>query len=130
MKKKIEKLITELNKMDEVNYKANYNFNDYFQIQLFPIGTFLIPKKKTSDFFAFFKIIDKKLIEHFNFFFNSGIVPVINSYKFPITNEGYFEGVLEYKTIKNFMNMYNARKFFYDNNFYKMKNNLKNPTSN
>lgn len=121
-KEEIEKLTEELKEMDSKETRITDGETKYFTVELFPIGCFLIPKDKKGIFYQIFNIIDESLKENFDYFFNQGITSRVNSYVFPVTQEGFLEGNLEYDGIDSFRNMYNARKAFYENKFYRIKN--------
>lgn len=122
-KEKIEQLRLELIHIDEKEKNINLNRENYFQVNLFPIGEFFVPKNNLEQFYKIFDIKKVKLKEQFKFMFELGVVPVVNTYVFPIKQEGPLKGNLEYKGFENFMNMYSARKKFFENKFYKSKNN-------
>lgn len=122
-KEKIEQLKLELIHIDEKEKNINLNRENYFQVNLFPIGDFFVPKNNLEQFYKIFEIKKDKLKEQFKLMFELGVVPVVNTYVFPIKQEGPLKGNLEYKGFENFMNMYNARKKFFENNFYRVKNN-------
>lgn len=54
--------------------------------------------------------------------FELGVVPVVNTYVYPVRQEGPLEGNFEYKGFESFLNMYNARKKFFENKFYRLNN--------
>lgn len=120
-KKEIEQLTEELKEMDSKENMTTDSKTEYFTVELFPIGCFLIPREKTDVFFQIFNIIDESIKEHFDYFFNLGITPRINTYVFPVTQEGFLNGNLEYTGVESFRKMYNARKAFYENKFYRIK---------
>jgi hypothetical protein len=122
-KEKIEQLRLELIHLDETEKNININQADYFQVTLFPIGDFYVPKNNLEEFFKIFEIKKNKLREQFKYMFEFGVVPVVNAYINPIKQEGYLQGNLEYKGFENFLNMYNARKMFFDNKFYRVSRN-------
>lgn len=117
----IENLRAELIKLDEIENDIVPELKGCLQIQLFPIGTFLIPESKLETFHSIFQITNTALKAQFDFFFENGIVPTINTYVFPVITEGPLNGNLEYIGIESFRNMYNARKAFFEHKFYRMK---------
>lgn len=121
-KEKIEKLRNELIKLDEIEKNININKIDFYQVTLFPIGNFILPKNNLEKFYKIFKIKKSKLKEQFKYMFELGVVPVVNTYVYPIRQEGPLEGNLEYKGFESFLNMYNARKKFFENKFYRLNN--------
>jgi hypothetical protein len=92
---------------------------DFFQVTLFPIGDFLVPKNNLAQFFSTFDIKENKLQEQFKYMFELGVLPIVNACVYPIKQEGYLKGYLEYKGIESLKNMYKARKSFFENKFYK-----------
>lgn len=121
-KEMIEQLRLELIHIDKNEEYENLNKEDYFKLTLFPIGDFFVPKNNLEQFFEIFEIKKNKLREQFKSMFDLGVVPVINTYVFPIKQEGFLQGNLEYKGFENYLNMFNARKKFFENKFYKVKN--------
>ena len=121
-KEKIEELRLELIQFDENEKNINVNKADYFQVTLFPIGDFCIPRSSLEQFFVTFEIKKNKLRQQFKDMFEFGVVPVVNTYVYPIKAEGPQEGNLEYKGFESFLNMYNARKKFFENEFYRIRN--------
>ncbi len=121
-KEKIEQLRLELIHIDEKEKNINLNRENYFQVNLFPIGEFFVPKNNLEQFYKIFDIKKVKLKEQFKFMFDLGVIPVVNTYVFPIKQEGFLKGNLEYKGFENYLNMFNARKKFFENKFYKVKN--------
>lgn len=121
-KEKIEELKLELIQFDENEKNININKVDYFQVTLFPIGDFCIPRSSLEQFFVTFEIKKNKLRQQFKDMFEFGVVPVVNTYVYPIKAEGPQEGNLEYKGFESFLNMYNARKKFFENKFYRIRN--------
>jgi hypothetical protein len=122
-KEKIEQLRLELIHIDKNEEYKNLNKDDYFQVNLFPIGDFFVPKNNLEEFYKIFDIKKGKLKEQFKFMFDLGVIPVVNTYVFPINQEGFLQGNLEYKGFENYLNMFNARKKFFENKFYRVKNN-------
>lgn len=121
-KEKIEQLRLELIHIDKNEEYKNLDKDDYFQVNLFPIGDFFVPKNNLEEFYKIFDIKKDKLKEQFKFMFDLGVIPVVNTYVFPIKQEGFLKGNLEYKGFENYLNMFNARKKFFENKFYKVKN--------
>jgi len=119
-KEKIEQLRLELIHIDEKEKNINLNKENYFQVNLFPIGDFFVPKNNLEQFYKIFDIKKDKLKEQFKLMFELGVVPVVNTFVFPIKQEGPLKGNLEYKGFENFMNMYSARKKFFENNFFRV----------
>jgi hypothetical protein len=122
-KVKIEQLRLELIHIDKNEEYKNLNNEDYFQVTLFPMGDFFVPKNNLEQFFEIFEIKKNKLKEQFKCMFELGVVPVVNTYVFPIKQEGSLKGNLEYKGFDNYINMYNARKKFFENKFYRVNRN-------
>lgn len=118
--KEIELLTEELKEMDSKEKRITDSQTKYFTVELFPIGCFLIPREKKDYFYEIFNITDNSLKEKFDYFFNLGITPRVNSYVFPIKEEGFLNGNLEYTGVESFRKMYNARKAFYENKFYRI----------
>lgn len=120
-KEEIQRMTEELKEFDKIDKDIKLNHTDYHQIQLFPMGNFYIHKDKLEEFYQVFNISNSKLKDQFKYMFELGVVPVVNVYVYPVTREGYLRGNIEDKGFENFKNMYNARKIFFENKFYRMK---------
>lgn len=118
VEKETQKMRDELISLDEREKSKKYPNKDCNVIHIFPAGYFQIPKNKTEKCFEILNITSK-VEDRLNWFFNEGIIPVINSYSIDIISEGYGEGNLEYKGIESYRNMYRIRKAFFENEFYK-----------
>lgn len=55
-KEKIEQLRNELIKLDEIEKNINVIKIDYYQVTLFPIGNFIVPKNNLEKFYKIFEI--------------------------------------------------------------------------
>ena len=115
--KSMEIALLQMDKLEESDDKDKYPY--ILQISLFPIGNFIIPKQKKDIFYEGLSI-PEVLRNQLDWFFSEGILPVINTYVYPITKEGPLSGFLEYQGIDNYKNMHQIRKFFFENKFYKM----------
>lgn len=119
-KKKIEQMRLELIQLDENEKNIKIKKSDYHQITLFPMGDFYVPKINLKEFYKSFGIQNPKLKQQFENMFELGIVPVINSYVYPVKKEGPLEGNLENIGFESYQNMYNARKTFFKNKFFRV----------
>lgn len=125
-KKKIQELedeveskrneLIELDKIEKGNVLPSGESNT---IELFPMGYFQFPKNKIGKVFKILGIEDQNLKDKLGWFFNEGIIPIINVYAVEIKHEGSLNGVLEYKSIDSYRNMHRIRKLFYENKFYR-----------
>lgn len=86
--------------------------NDSYTIELFPIGHFAIPKKSLDEFYEILQIDSYKLTKHLNFFFENGIIPVLNIYNHIIA-EGYANGKLDDKGIESWRRIHEIRNKLY-----------------
>ncbi|WP_375587777.1 DUF4365 domain-containing protein [Flagellimonas aurea] len=114
------RLRQELLELDRTEKVSVTNINEYHQINLFPMGVFLVPEKEVNKLFEIFSIEDEELIGQIKTMFNLGVVPIINTYVFPVIKEGPLDGNLENKGLQSYRNMYNARKAFFNYNFYRL----------
>lgn len=114
----IQLMRDELISFDELEKNKRYPHIDCHVIHVFPAGYFQIPKNNIEKCFQILKINDNT-VENLKWFFNEGIIPVVNSYSIEIKSEGHGEGNLEYKGIESYRNMYRIRKAFFENEFYK-----------
>lgn len=111
----------ELIKLDKIEESNKINSKDSSTIHLFPMGYFKFPKQSTNRVFEILNIKDQELKDHIKWFFNEGIIPIVNIYVLEIKEEGSMNGMLEYKGIESFRNMYRTRKLFFENKFYRQK---------
>ena len=110
----------ELQKLDKIEKKKQHNSSkNSAVIHLFPIGYFLIPNNKVEKSFEILGIQNTSLKEKLKWFFNEGIIPVVNIYVPEITQEGALEGILEYRGIESYRKLYTIRKDFFENEFYR-----------
>ncbi|MBP4142066.1 DUF4365 domain-containing protein [Flavobacterium sp. P4023] len=120
-KEETQRMTAELKEFDNIDKDIKLNHTDYHQIELFPMGNFHLPKDKLEEFYRVFNISNSKLKDQFKYMFELGVVPIVNVYVYPVTREGYLRGNIEDKGFESFKNMYNARKIFFENKFYRMK---------
>ncbi|MBD0832526.1 hypothetical protein [Aestuariibaculum sediminum] len=118
IEKEVQQMRAELILLDKKEKNKKYPIKNCNVIHVFPAGYFQIPKNKRRKCFEILKI-NREVENRLNWFFNEGIIPVINSYSIEIISEGYGEGNLEYKGIESYRNMSRIRKAFFENKFYK-----------
>src|SRR5690554_964867 len=117
----IRKLAEELEHMDrDEKIKLQKEYDNY-SIHLFPIGFFKFPKSELNKMYDILGINDKNLKSHLvNSFFKKKIMPIINIYVDNISDEGLNGGNLSYSGFKSYKKMYEVRKAFYENDFYRI----------
>jgi hypothetical protein len=120
-KEKIEQMRKELVDLDNKEKDLKIEKSEYYQITLFPIGNFYVPENNVNQLYKLLGIKSSKIKQRFKFMFELGIVPVVNTYVYPVKDEGPLLGQHEYKGLESYENMYNARKKFYENKFYRIK---------
>jgi len=98
-RKEYEELVREMKEFDELEKKQESNKTDSFTVELFPIGHFSIPKEKIDSFYEILNIDSYKLTKTLNYFFDNGIIPVLNILNEDIVQEGYGNGNLDDKGI-------------------------------
>jgi hypothetical protein len=117
-KKDIEAKRNEMIKMDEIerNIKKRPK-KDILHINLFPIGYFEFPKEKKNQVYEILNISEQAKVIFDNMF--TTVIPIVNIFYNPITQEGYVDGKHAEKGIENWLNTYRIRKSFYENKFYR-----------
>lgn len=112
-----------MQKLDNLESIDN-EIQESFEICLFPIGNFKIDKLKVNIAFEILKIDTPSIKDNFLFMFDKGIVPIANILYDKIEDEGYREGNIVDKSVKNWRNIHRVRKDFFDNGFYRVKNQI------
>jgi len=117
---KIENMKIELEEMDKVDLKRRKEKKGGFlQIHLFPIGYFEFPKEKLEEVYKILSISKEIQIVFGNIF--EFAIPIANIYYNPITQEGPLDGMLANKGVKSWERIYQVRKGFFDNSFYRIE---------
>lgn len=121
-KKEYTELVNEMKELDklEENDKSDNNENETVTIELFPIGHFSITRNRINEFYEILNIDSFKLIKHLDFFFDNGIIPVLNIFN-EIENEGHCNGMLDYKGIESWRRIKEIRVGLYENKFKRQK---------
>ena len=89
-------------------------------IELFPIGHFSIARSRINEFYDILNIDSFKLIKHLDFFFDNGIIPVLNIFN-EIKVEGHCNGMLDDKGIESWRRIKEIRVGLYENKFKRQK---------
>lgn len=98
-RKEYDKLVQEMQEFDDLEKKQENYKNDSVTVELFPIGHFSVPREKIDSFYEILNIDSYKLTKNLNFFFDNGIIPVLNILNENIIQEGYVNGKLDDKGI-------------------------------
>lgn len=98
-RKEYDELVREMKEFDDLEKKQENNKIESVTVELFPIGHFSVPKEKIDSFYEILHIDSYKLTKNFNFFFDNGIIPVLNILNENIIQEGYVNGNLDDKGI-------------------------------
>lgn len=122
LKKEHLKLIDEMRALDklEENKTLENNTNETVTIELFPIGLFSITRNQINEFYEILNIDSFKLIKHLDYFFDNGIIPVLNIFN-EIKNEGHCNGMLDDKGIESWRKIKNIRFHLYEKEFRRQK---------
>jgi len=91
---------------------------EHHQINLYPIGYFQFPKEQKDLVYDIIGVINPKVKNQFDNMFEM-VIPIANILYNPIDNEGLQDGMLADRGIDNWRNIYQIRKAFYDNKFYR-----------
>jgi len=90
-------------------------------VELFPIGHFSIPKENIDRFYEILNIDSYKLTKHLNYFFDNGIIPVLNILNKNITEEGPANGNLDDKGIDSWRRIRKIREDLFQEKFKRIK---------
>ena len=120
-KQEWERIIEKMQKLDNLE-PIDSEIKENFEICLFPIGNFKIDKLKVNIVFEILKIDNPSVKDTFLFMFDKGIVPIANILYDKVEDEGYREGNIAGKSVKNWRNIHRVRKDFFDNGFYRVRN--------
>ena len=103
----------EKKEFDDLEKNQENEKMDTHTIELFPIGHFSVPKDKIDKFYEILNIDSYKLTKNLNFFFENGIIPVLNILNENISNEGYANGKLNDKGIESWRRIRVIRENLY-----------------
>lgn len=117
---KLEKEKIEMQEMDKSDLnRRKEKKGKFFQIHLFPIGYFEFPKEKTEKVYQILSISNEIQDVFKNMF--GFVIPIANIYYDPIIQEGHLDGKLADKGFESWKRIYQIRKDFFDNEFYRME---------
>ena len=121
-KKEHQKLVGEMKALDKLEEDANLE-NDKIEsvmVELFPIGHFSVSKNRINEFYEILNIDSYKLIKHLDFFFDNGIIPVLNIFN-EIKVEGHCNGMLDDKGIESWRRIKEIRNGLFEKKFYRQE---------
>lgn len=121
-KKEYQELVAEMNVLDKMEEQERLK-NEQIEsvtIELFPIGHFSVARNRINEFYDILNIDSYKLIKHLDFFFDSGIVAVLNVFN-EIKNEGHCNGMLDDKGIESWRRIRDIRVGLYEKKFIRKK---------
>lgn len=108
-----DKLVREMEQFDDLEKKQKIDKEESVTVELFPIGHFLVPKAKIDVFYEILNIDSYKLTKNLNFFFENGIIPILNILNENITKEGYANGKFDDKGIESWRRIRRIREDLY-----------------
>ncbi|KZS39510.1 hypothetical protein AWE51_25725 [Aquimarina aggregata] len=122
LKKEHLKLVDEMKALDKLEEDKilKDNESETVIIELFPIGHFSIVRNQINEFYDILNIDSFKLIKHLDYFFDNGIIPVLNIFN-EIKNEGYCNGMLDDKGIESWRKIKEIRFGLYEKEFRRQK---------
>lgn len=110
-------LVEEMKSFDKLDKeKNNRTDSNFVTVELFPIGHFSVHKNKIDRFYELLKIDSYKLTQNLDFFFENGIIPVLNVFN-DIEKEGYCNGRFDDKGIKSWKRIREIREDLYNLEF-------------
>jgi len=110
-------LVREMKEYDELEKKKENTWIETVTVQLFPIGHFSIPVEKIDRFYEILNIDSYKLTKNLNFFFENGIIPILNILNENITQEGYVNGNADDKGIESWRRIRKIREYLFREKF-------------
>ncbi|HTO15409.1 MAG TPA: DUF4365 domain-containing protein [Edaphocola sp.] len=119
-KDEYESLINEMKLLDEKEISELQSDSDLVTVELFPISHFSISKNRLDEFYEVLKIDSYKLTKHLDYFFDNGIIPVLNIFN-EIKEEGYANGKLDDKGIESWRKIRDIRVALYEKKFVRKK---------
>jgi hypothetical protein len=108
-----DKLVREMTEFDDLEKKEKSDKEESVTVELFPIGHFSVPKEKIDTFYEVLNIDSYKLTKNLNFFFENGIIPILNILNENITKEGYVNGKFDDKGIESWRRIRMIRENLY-----------------
>jgi hypothetical protein len=108
-----DELVREMKEFDDLEKEQGNNKKDSVTVELFPIGHFSVPREKIDSFYEILNIDSYKLTKNLNFFFDNGIIPVLNILNENIIQEGYVNGYLDDKGIVSWRRIRMIRENLY-----------------
>ena len=88
-----------------------------YYLQVFPLGDFRIPQTEWEKALTILHITDDSLKAHFTDMAGM-VMPIVNVYNDPITQEGPANGNADFKGLSSIRNAYRIREAFFQNQFY------------
>lgn len=118
-KNEFDKLVLEMREFDKLE-KQNMNTRiNSITIELFPIGHFSIPKEKLDILYDILGIDSYKLTRSLDYFFENGIIAVLNILNEKIIQEGYVNGNQDDKGIESWRRIRVIRENLFKNGMYR-----------
>ncbi|MBP1645225.1 MAG: hypothetical protein H6Q16_800 [Bacteroidetes bacterium] len=114
-----DKLVREMKEFDDLEKNQKRDKEESGTIELFPIGNFSVPKSKIDKFYEILNIDSYKLTKHLDFFFENGMIPILNILNENITNEGYANGKLDDKGIESWRRIRVIREDLYKEKIFR-----------
>lgn len=121
-KKEYIELVNEMKALDKLEEDEQFEIDttETVIIELFPIGHFSIIRNRINEFYDILNIDSFKLIKHLDFFFDNGIIPVLNIFN-EIEIEGPCNGMLDYNGIESWRRIKEIRVGLYEKKFKRHK---------
>lgn len=117
-----DKLTREMIVLDELEEKQeSKDVSESVTVELFPIGHFAVPKKNIDRFYEILNIDSYKLTKHLNFFFENGIIPVLNILNENISQEGHANGNSDDKGIESWRRIRKIREDLFNEKIRRKK---------
>ncbi|MCK4663596.1 MAG: DUF4365 domain-containing protein [Bacteroidales bacterium] len=108
-----QRLVDEMKSFDKLEIEqGDKNIGGVVTVELFPIGHFSIPKNNIDQFYELLEIDSYKLTKHLDYFFDNGIIPVLNIFN-NIKVEGHCNGMLDDKGIISWRRIRKIREDLY-----------------
>lgn len=117
-KNEIQIIEDDLKKMDEQEAPEAIEMDEqYYTIQLFPIGYFNFPKYKLKEVLENLDTTVESQ-QKFKSMFDYGVIPTCNLFFSPVESEGPQDGFGD-ADLNFYKRIFKIRKYFYDNKFYR-----------
>lgn len=114
-----EMLVKAMTSMDDQERTIKPDFSQYTNIDLFPIGIFMVPRNQTEEALDLIVAQDESVRERFRSMWGMGVIPIANILTNVVAQEGYGAGRYADSGIESWRRVHSVRKAFFEKGFYR-----------